>query len=242
MTAVRCFFGSFALATVALIAGCGGGKPSAARPPAEGGTLVLATTLGSEPYAYQDETGEIVGIDISIARAAAANLGYELEIRPMAFSQLLSEVKNGDADFAAAAITITPARARDVDFTDSYAFDGSAFIYRAGSPRPTVSRGNTLRIGTQSASNNQFYLSDHGIDSISYPDFATALDDFKSGNLDAVFYDGETVRRAVEQSGGAFVMTPLFTREKFALAVRKDFPQLTAAINEVLRARKEKSE
>lgn len=204
------------------------------------GKLILATTLGSAPYSYRDEaTGEIVGIDIEIARAAAKRMDCELEIRPMAFSQLLPAVKSGEVDFAAAAITITPSRARDVDFTEPYAYDGSAFLYRTGAPRPTVSRGNVMRVGTQTTSSSQFYLSDHGIDSISYNEYDEALEDFEKGLIDAVFYDAEPIRQTVAKSEGKYAVTPLFTRENYGLAVRKDFPELREALDAVIRERKE---
>lgn len=227
------------LASLTLLVGCGGERGDTRRAPAAGGCLVLATTLGSEPYAYLDDSGAFVGIDIDIARAAAARMGCSLEIRPMPFARLLPSVKSGEADFAASAIAITPGRARDVDFTDAYAFDGASFIYRAGAPRPTVSRGNVMRVGTPVASMNQFFLSDHGIDSVAYADFADAFADLKRGKLDAVFYDAVTIREAVRQSNGAYLMTPLFTRESFGVAVRKDFPRLKEELNAVIRARKE---
>jgi ABC-type amino acid transport substrate-binding protein len=45
-------------------------------------------------------------------RAAAARLGRDLEIRTVPFAEILPSVKNGTADFAAAAITITEGRTR----------------------------------------------------------------------------------------------------------------------------------
>lgn len=228
-----------ALVGILSLLGCADAEKRVGRLPAENGCLVLATTLGSPPYAYCDKaTGEIRGIDIDFARAAAKKLGRKLEVRPMLFSLLLPSVKAGTADFAAAAITITPARARDVDFTEPYAYDGSAFLYRTGETRPTAALGNAIRIGTQETSSSQFFLSDHGIDSISYPEFDDALADFEKGLLDAVFYDAEPIRVVVAKSSGAYSMTPLFTRENYGLAVRKDFPELLAALNEIIRSRK----
>ena len=227
------------LAVSLLFAGCEDAVQTARRAPAEDGRLLLVVALGSPPYAYSDEaTGEIRGIDIDLARAAAERLGLELEVRPMPFADLLPAVKAGDADFAASSITITSARACDVDFTESYASGGSAFLYRAGATRPTAALGNAIRIGTQETSSCQLFLSDHDIDSILYPRYEDALVDFEKGLLDAVFSDAEPIRLAVEKSGGRYAMTSLFTRERYGIAVRKDFPGLLAALNEVIRSRK----
>ena len=57
----------------AIAAGCGGNErvaPAASRAP--GAPLVLVTTGQTPPYSYRDKnTGEIVGEEIEIARAAA---------------------------------------------------------------------------------------------------------------------------------------------------------------------------
>ncbi len=228
-----------ALAGSLLLAGCGDVGKSVRRAPAENGSLLLFVSIGAPPYVYCDETtGEIKGVDIDIARAAAERLGLKLKIRPMPFNEILPAVKAGNADFAASSITITKARARDVAFTDSYASGGSAFLYRSGATRPTAALANAMRIGTQETSSCQFFLCDHGIDAILYPKYEDALLDFEKGHLDAVFSDAEPIRLAVERSGGKYAMTSLFTRDRYGLAVRKDFPELLTALNEVIRARK----
>lgn len=210
------------------------------RSPAEGG-LVLVTTLGSAPYAYRDEaTGEIEGIDIDIARAAAKKLKLKLTIEERVFPALLPAVKSGRADFAAAAITITPSRARDVAFSKPYANDGSAFIYRVNEKKPTIPSAANMRIGTQMASISHFYLCYHNIDPYCFNEYEEALSEFKKGKLDAVFYDAEPIRETVRTSNGEFAMTSLETRENYGIAVRKDFPELVEAVNQVIQERSAK--
>ena len=223
-----------------LVAGCGDSCKAVRRAPAENGRLVMAVSLGASSYVYRDKaTGEICGTEVDYARAAAERLGLKLEILPTGFPELILAVKLGRADIAASSVTITPARAFDVDFTESYASGGSVFLYRTGETRPTAALGNAIRIGTQETSSCQFFLSDHGIDSLLYPKYEDALADFEKGLLDAVFFDAEPIRLAVEKSGGKYAMTPYFTRERYGIAVRKDYPELLAVLNEVIRARKE---
>lgn len=211
-----------------------------ARKPAEGG-LVLVTTLGSAPYTYRDEaTGEITGIDIEIVREAAKKLGLKLIIEEKEFPELLPAVKSGKADFAAAAITITPSRARDVAFSNHYASDGSAFIYRTSEKKPTIPTAANMRIGTQMASISHFYLCYHDIDPYCFNEYEDALAEFKKGKLDAVFYDAEPIRETVRTSGGEFAMTALETRENYGIAVRKDFPELVEAVNQAIEERSAK--
>lgn len=230
----------FSLVLLLLTLGCEERKALVERKCAEGG-LVLVTTLGSAPYAYRNETtGEIEGIDIDLARAAAKKLGLKLIIEEREFPELLPAVKSGKADFAAAAITITPSRARDVAFSKPYASDGSAFIYRALEKMPTIPRAANMRIGTQMASISHFYLCYHNIDPYCFNEYEEALKEFKKGKLDAVFYDAEPIRETVRASKGEFAMTALETRENYGLAVRKDFPRLVEVLNQVIEERSEK--
>lgn len=228
------------LALMFLVLGCDEQKPSMNRTPAEGG-LILVTTLGSAPYAYRDEaSGEITGIDIEIVREAAKKLGLKLIIEEKEFPELLPAVKSGKADFAAAAITITPSRARDIAFSNHYASDGSAFIYRLGEKKPTIPTAANMRIGTQMASISHFYLCYHDIDPYCFNEYEDALAELKKGTLDAVFYDAEPIRETVRTCGGEFAMTSLETRENYGIAVRKDFPELVEAVNQVIKERSAK--
>lgn len=227
----------FVLAALAsFIVGCDCETDTAKRAPAEGGVLVMGVTLGGPPYTYRDEkTGEIVGIDIDLARAGAEKLALKLDIRPMEFQELLPRVKDGSLDLAGAAITITPNRARDVDFTDSYASDGSAFLYRTGEKKPTMTNGYALRIATQESSSSQTYLCSHGLDPLIYPTYEECYEAFEAGEVETVFYDAASIRDTVAKSGGKLSITPLETRERYGLAVRKDFPALKRAIDEATR-------
>lgn len=219
------------------VTGCGKTEVQMLRRPAEGG-LVLATTLRTAPYSYRDaKTQDCAGIDIEIARAAAAKLGLELVILPKEFPELLLSVKSGEADFAANAITITPARSRDVAFSATYASDGSAFLYRVGEDLPTIPRAARLRIGTMMASTCHFYLGAHNVDPYCYDNYEQAVEEFERGKLDAVFYDGGSVRETAAKSNGAYAASPLENRENYGVAVRKDYPELLKAVNEVIAER-----
>ena len=220
-----------------LAAGCGDG---AARPPARAdGTLVLVTTTDTPPYSYRDaETGEIVGLEIDIAREAAAKLGCRLELRQARFPDLLPMVSAGQADIAVSGITITEGRRQTVDFSVPYATEGGMFLYRASDPMPTMITAERLRVGTMDASTYDYYLTSHGIDPVRYDSYVDALDDLREKRLDAIFFDSCAVRIEAERSHGAFAASRLETRENFGVAVRKGNVRLKAALDEVIAARR----
>ena len=206
---------------------------AAAEPP-----LVLITSTDTPPYSYIDEaTGEIVGIEIDIAREAAAKLGRELEVRWEKFPTLLPKVNAGEADMAASTITITEGRRQAVDFSESYAAEGGMFLYRAGERMPTMILAESLRIATIDSSTYDFYLSSHGIDPLRYDSYRTAVADLKNRRVDAVFFDSSAVRELVRNSGGELAASRLEFRENFGIALRKGNKALKAALDEVVRER-----
>ncbi len=204
---------------------------------AEEAPLLLLTTTDTPPYSYRDEeTGEIVGLEIDIARYAAHKLGRELEIRKAKFPDLIPMVSSGRADMAASGITITEGRLQAVDFSIPYATEGGMFLYRTGDRMPTMILAETLRVATMDASTYDFYLSAHGIDPIRYDSYPQALEDLKANRLDAVFFDSCAVRLLAE-SDPELSASRLETRENFGIALGKGNDRLKAALDEAIAVR-----
>ena len=233
-------FRSFvAAALLSLVAtGCGGRRdaPAAADPNAP---LVLVTTGQTPPYSYRDEaTGEIVGEEIEIARAASAKLGRTLEVRIAKFPELLPMVAAGEADLAASGITITEGRRQTVDFSEPFVTEGGMFLYRAGETEPTMFRAERMRVATIDATTYDFYLTSHGVDPMRYDSFDSAMEAFRERRADTVFYDSCTARLVAEESGGTIAASPLQTRENFGIAVRKGNAALKAALDAAIAERR----
>ena len=227
---------AFAMALAVAAAGCGDdwhGASAASRDP--GAPLILVTTGEMPPYSYRDEaTGEIVGEEIEIARAAAAKLGRALEVHTAKFPELIPMVSSGEADLAAAEIIITEGRRQSVDFSEPYATEGGMFLYRAGEPMPTIPRAERMRIAVMDASIYDFYLSSHGVDPIRYDSYPPAIKALRERRVDAVFYDSCTVRLVAEQSGGEFAASTLVTRDNFGIALGKGDAVLKAALDKAI--------
>ncbi len=83
------------------------------------GKLVMATNAEFPPYEFYQEE-EIVGIDVDFAKAIGDKLGMEIVIEDMAFDSIIPAVQSGKADFAAAGLTVTEDREKQVDFSDTY--------------------------------------------------------------------------------------------------------------------------
>ena len=83
------------------------------------GTLTMATNAEFEPYEYRED-GEIIGIDVDMARAVCDKIGMELKIEDMAFDSIINAVQSGKADVGVAGMTVTEDRLKSIDFTQTY--------------------------------------------------------------------------------------------------------------------------
>ena len=226
-----------AAACAAAFSGCGDAPRERASASGADAPLVMATTSNSPPYVYRGADGEFTGIDVEIARAAAARLGRPLEIRVVASNEMLPAVKSGEADMAGSGLFITKNRLKSVDFSEPYAVDGGAFIYRTGEAMPTIARAESMRVGTVDSMSHDFYLTRHGIDPVRYHSFDESMADLAADKVDAVFYDRLLLVATAERSGGRFAVSKPVGREFCGIAVGKDRREVKAALDAAIRER-----
>ena len=81
--------------------------------------LVVATNAAFAPYEFV-VGNEFAGIDIEIVKLIAAELDMEVVIKDMAFESVVTSIGKNGIDMAASGLTISPARAKIVNFSNPY--------------------------------------------------------------------------------------------------------------------------
>jgi membrane-bound lytic murein transglycosylase F len=95
------------------------------------GKLSVITFNG--PTTYFKDNVEASGFEYELARAFAAELGVELEIKLVdQFEKILPEIKAGHVDMAAAGLSITEDRKKIFSFSSPYQTIKQQVIFRAG--------------------------------------------------------------------------------------------------------------
>lgn len=100
------------------------------------GTVRVATTTGSPPFAFTDKNGNLEGFDIDVAHLLAKSLFNDpskVEFVRTSFDGRWETVNSGRADFGIMITTIQPARALHVAFTDGYVDSGNGCLVQKGS-------------------------------------------------------------------------------------------------------------
>lgn len=121
---------------VAAMAGCGksddaSGKASGVET-VTAGKLTVATSPDFAPYEFyaigEDGTPTLAGFDMAIARYIADYMGLELEVVPMDFDGVLSELATGNVDLGLSGLSPDPTRADAMDFSDIYYQGGQSLV------------------------------------------------------------------------------------------------------------------
>ncbi len=87
----------------------------------EKNTLVIGSNIPYAPFEMTDESGNIVGFDVDIAKAIFEDqLGYSVKFKRNSFDTIIPALNNGNFRVIMSAMTITDSRAEKVDFSDPY--------------------------------------------------------------------------------------------------------------------------
>lgn len=206
-------------------------------------TLKMGTNAQFPPYEYyDDETGEIVGIDAEVAAAIAAKLGMELKIEDMDFDALIPAVANGKIDVVLAGLTVTEERKQNVDFTASYATGVQVVIVKEGSAITTAEdlkvEGANYKIGVQQGTTGDLYctldIEDMGLGSVErFKSGTDAVLALTTGKVDCVVIDNEPAKNFVAANEGLVILETEYITEDYAIALAKG-SELTEQINAAL--------
>ena len=212
------------LAAAALLAGCGG---------SDSNTLKMITEATFPPYEFL-RGQEVVGIDVEICRAVAERLGKGFAVEAVNFDSVIPAVVSGKADLAAAGLTITEDRKRNVDFSIPYVKTGIVVISKKSNPFTDVARLKGMRIGVQSGTTSETYVLEQlKQEPERSPSSAEAVAGLKSGRNDFVIADIDPAKNCVKGESDLQI-SGFITSEEYAVAIRKGQPELLAAINETI--------
>ena len=219
------------------------------------GRLTVGSDIPYPPFEFE-EGGELTGFDVEIVQEVATRLGLENEADDwlsVNFNTIFQQLAAGQKfDIVAAAVTGyaaegTPAektvadRTAVIDFTEPYYPSLQSLTVDTGE-HPDVATVEDLpegaRVGVQRATTGAFYAEENltpmGLELVQFPKAPAMYQQLAAGNIDAVFNDLPVSIAEIEKFDGLEVVQQIETGEEYAIAVSKDNPALTEAINGAL--------
>lgn len=197
--------------------------------------LILATEAGFAPYEYYQD-GEIVGVDIDIAREIAASLGKELVIKDVSFDFIINEIKSGKSDIGAAGMSITKERLEEVDFSVEYAVSNQVVIVPMDSRITSIDQISNQRIAVQLGTVADSYVNENYKDAtvIRQKKYLSMVEDLKAGKVDLIIMDLLPASEIVKSNDGLRILDEYLFTDKYGMAIKKGNKELLDKVNDVL--------
>ena len=163
----------------------------------EPGQLRVASVGDSRPYTFTDASGQFTGFDVEFFKNVAHRMGIDkVDFVGQDFSAIMPAVANGQYDAAVAAIGITPAREKTVDFSTGYLAGFLTVLTRSDSGVKNVASLAKRRLGVVQGTLQENYAVEHftQTDIVRFPDNNSAVSALNNGTLDAIFLDYEAAK------------------------------------------------
>lgn len=207
----------------------------------EDGKLTVVAELGFAPFEYMDEkTGEPVGFDVDVINAVAEKMGLTASYLPnQKFDTLVPIIKQGGkADVSIAAITITDERLESVNFSEPYLDSNQAIVVAKGSSETEETLNDASKqVVCQGGTTGDEWIGENLPDAVRVPvdDVTAALTGVQTGLYQAMVVDLPVASYMLAQSFSDLeIVKEIPTGEQYGIAVSKDNPELTQAVNKAL--------
>ncbi|MFF3348040.1 transporter substrate-binding domain-containing protein [Streptomyces sp. NPDC002779] len=235
-----------ATAGLVLVAGCSSDDDggSGTKTAAGGVELVKAgrlTTCTHLPYPpFQSEIdGKVQGFDVSLIDLVADDLGVKQAIVDQPFENFKTggSLNAGQCDLAAAGMTITEERKKNVDFSDPYFEATQAVLADKDSGVASFADLKGKKVGAQAQTTGEDYAKSQGLDPVSFESSDAVLNGLRTGQVDAVVIDYPVVQGWLKDKANADafeVAEQINTGEQYGFTVKKGNAELLAAINKAL--------
>lgn len=214
-----------------------------------GDKLRVGMEIGYPPFEYFDSDGVTpIGVDVELANALGEVLGVEVELIDTAWDGIFAGLVKGDYDCIISAVTITPERLIDFDFSTPYIENWQCLVSLVDDVQVTsLAECEGLRVGYQEETTSDIYITDYidangaSIETYEYAKVIDVFNDLELGRLDAIICDS-TVATSYLGEGSSYAITwqqgteegDDSEPEQFGVCIQKGNTALVDAINGAL--------
>ncbi len=201
--------------------------------------LRVAIDLSAPPYGMKSETMKEVGSDVETANLLAKDLGVTLQIVPTTQANRIPFLLTNKADIVISSLSITPERAKVIDFSIPYAVIQSVI----GAPKDAPIKqmgdlaGKTV-VTARGTTNDQNVtkLAPPGTNIVRFENDATAITAITSGQAN-IFSTAPSIIAALNKKDPAKALDikVVMSTSKMGIGIARNNQQLKEKINELIR-------
>src|ERR671913_66007 len=238
---MRSVLSGIAVAAIAVIGLAQAANADALDDIKKSGKIRIAVDLGVPPYGMTDDKMQATGSDIETAKLLAADWGLQFEHVPTTGAARIPSLQTGKADLVISTLSITPERAKVIDFSKGYAVLRTVITAPKNITLKSMADLDGKTVGTVRGTTHDTQLTKDGpkgMKLVRYEDDATEAQAFLSGQVD-IISTAELLVSPISKKNPARQLEVKFVLDTFKLAVgvKKDEAQLLAEVNKWIAAK-----
>jgi ABC-type amino acid transport substrate-binding protein len=202
----------------------------------EPGKLQVASDIPYAPFEFTEPgSTEAIGFDVDLVKAVAATPGIgitDVEFIKQPFDTIIVSIAQGRFDMSASSFSITPERAKQIDFSDGYFTATQSVMVKTGSDIQRIDDLEGRRIGVQRGTTGaDLAATVKGAEVLRYEIIDDAFNALAADRVDAVINDYAVSAYAAERRDDFEIVDRNPTVENYGLVFPKDNPALRDAFN-----------
>jgi cystine transport system substrate-binding protein len=203
------------------------------------GTLIVGLEGTYPPFSFQGEDGKLTGFEVEFADALAQHMGVKAKLQPTKWDGMLASLESKRIDVVINQVTISPERQKKYDFSTPYTVSGIQALVKKGAEssitKPEDLKGKKVGVGLGTNYEQWLRANVPGVDVRTYDDDPTKYQDLRVGRINAILVDRLAALDLVKKTGDTLAVAGApFSRQESGVAIRKDNPELLAAINKAI--------
>jgi len=210
--------------------------------------LRVGTSGDQPPLSMVTRDGELVGLDVALARVLAQTMGVKLVLVQRPFATLLDTLDANEVDLVISGMTITPARARRATFVGPYYTSGKCILTKsaklAETPPEQLRDISNVRLAALAGSTSEEFVraSIPNATLVLSDQLDQAIDQVLQGSVDGLVADRESCSYALLRypDAGLIESENTYTIEPMGIALAPEDVRLTRMVETYLNALSER--
>ncbi|MFZ3589837.1 amino acid ABC transporter substrate-binding protein [Bacillus sp. DJP31] len=203
----------------------------------EKGELLIGTEGTYPPFTFHDESGELTGFDVEIARGIAERLGVEPVFKETQWDAIFAGLDAERFDMIANQVGIKPDRVEKYDFSDSYISSSAVLVgHKENNDIKGFEDIKGLKAAQSLTSNYANISKENGAEIVGVEGFTQAIELITSKRVDVTINDKLSVLDFLNQKPDADIKIIATSDDAgpSGLMFRKGNESLVEAVNKAL--------
>ncbi|MBQ8836118.1 MAG: transporter substrate-binding domain-containing protein [Clostridia bacterium] len=204
----------------------------------EAGKFVVGIEGAYPPFNYHDDSGELTGFDVEVAKAVAEKLGVTAEFVEAPWDSLLAGVDSGRFDTVINCVSVSDERKEKYDFSDPYVYSPTQILVRtANDSIKSIDDLSGKKLAGNSTNVLASWYESLGVELVPIDTSSEAINLLLSDRVDFLSFSGITFSSYLDEHPDTDIKVAFNiddAEQQVAIPIRKGETRLLDSINQAL--------